>query len=280
MSTQTLERRPDAGTDFAELQTRMVVVAAAARAGCDGRSVVVVPSRTIDKWHEPAAETQAYEERLLCSLLELRDPALRMTYVTSSPVAPEIVDYYLALLPRRLRAGARSRLTLIAAGDRSRRPLSRKLLDRPRLLERIRRTIPAPDLCHLVPYNTIELERDLAVALGIPMYGADPRHAGLGTKSGCRALFAEGRGSASARRRGHHRRRPSGGRDHPPAGGRSQPRRARDQAQRRCLGGGQRDDRRPLPAGAGGAVRGAADRRARRRDRARGGRGERGGLPR
>jgi hypothetical protein len=45
----------------------------------DQRSVVVRPSRTLDKWSEPPAETQAHEERLLCSLLELRDPALRMT---------------------------------------------------------------------------------------------------------------------------------------------------------------------------------------------------------
>jgi hypothetical protein len=42
-----------------------------------------------------------------------------------------------------------------------------------------------------VPYNTTELERDLAVRLGIPMYGADPRHFPLGTKSGCRRLFEE-----------------------------------------------------------------------------------------
>ena len=26
------------------------------------RSIVIVPSRTIDKFHEPAAETQAYED--------------------------------------------------------------------------------------------------------------------------------------------------------------------------------------------------------------------------
>jgi hypothetical protein len=44
---------------------------------------------------------------------------------------------------------------------------------------------------HLVPYNTTELERDLAIRLGIPMYGADPRHFELGTKSGCRKLFEQ-----------------------------------------------------------------------------------------
>ena len=62
------------------------------------RSIVIVPSRTIDKFHEPAAETQAYEERLLCLLLMLRDRNLRIVYVTSTPVAESIVDYYLSLL--------------------------------------------------------------------------------------------------------------------------------------------------------------------------------------
>jgi hypothetical protein len=58
------------------------------------------------------------------------------------------------------------------------------------VLERIRRSIADRDVCHLVPYNTTPLERDVALQLGIPMYGADPRHAYLGTKSGCRELFA------------------------------------------------------------------------------------------
>jgi hypothetical protein len=75
--------------------------------------------------------------------------------------------------------------------DGSATPLTHKLLDRPRLLERIRSLIPDPNRAHLVPYNTTELERDLAVALDIPMYGADPRHFHFGTKSGCRKLFAE-----------------------------------------------------------------------------------------
>ena len=175
---------------FDELQQRMVSVHAAMRTGCPGRSIVVVPSRTIDKWHEPPAETQAYEERLLCLLLSLRDPGLRIAYVTSVPVAPAIVDYYLSLLPRSLRRGARARLTLLSAGDASTRPLAEKLLERPALLARIRRAIPAQGLCHLVPYTTTALERDLALALDLPLYGADPCHAVLGTKSGCRELFA------------------------------------------------------------------------------------------
>ena len=51
--------------------------------------------------------------------------------------------------------------------------------------------IPDLDRAHLVPFNTTPLERDLALALGIPMYGADPKHTWLGGKSGARRIFAE-----------------------------------------------------------------------------------------
>src|SRR5690242_12943101 len=106
------------------------------------QTYVVVPSRTIEKFHEPPAETQAYEERLLCLLLTLRDPDVHVVYVTSSPVADEIVDYYLGLLPASVRAGARERLTMLSAEDPSLAPLSAKLLERPTLLTRIRWAIP------------------------------------------------------------------------------------------------------------------------------------------
>jgi hypothetical protein len=111
-------------------------------------------------------------------------------YVTSSAIAPAIVDYYFSFLPRRIRRDARSRLALVALNERGARPLSQKLLQRPDVLERVRRTVSRLPASHLVPYSTTPLERDVALALDIPMYGADPRHAHFGTKSGCRALFA------------------------------------------------------------------------------------------
>jgi hypothetical protein len=135
--------------------------------------------------------TQAYEERFLFLLMLLRQPRLRMVYVTSMPVAPEIIEYYLALLPGVIPSHARARLSMVAVHDATSRTLSEKLLERPQLLSRIAAMIPNPARSHLVPYNTTELERDLALSLGIPMFGADPRLANLGTKTGCRQLFGE-----------------------------------------------------------------------------------------
>jgi len=175
---------------FDALQRRLVDVEVATLERAPRRSMVVVPSRPIDMADEPPAKSQAFEERLLCSLLMLDDPELHIVYVTSSPVAGSTVEYYLSLLPEIRRRHARRRLTLLSAGDESPRPLSEKLLEQPELLEQVRRALPDPALTQLVPYTTTELERDLAVALDLPMYGADPRHWFLGTKSGCRELFA------------------------------------------------------------------------------------------
>ena len=177
---------------FDTLQGRMDSVWEAMRLNHDDESVVVVPSITLDRAVPGSGTmTQAMEERFLFLLMLLRQPRLRLIYVTSLPIAAEIIEYYLALLPGVIPSHARSRLTLVSVNDASPRSLSEKLLGRPRVLARIAASIPNRSRSHLIPYNTTELERDLAVSLGIPMYGADPRLADLGSKTGCRRLFRD-----------------------------------------------------------------------------------------
>src|SRR5258708_31052425 len=106
-------------------------------------------------------------------------------------ILTNIIDYYLDLLPGVIPSHARPRLFLIAPLDGSARPLSDKLLDRPRLIERIRSLIMDPARAHLVPFNTTSREKELALRLGIPIYGADPKFFPLGTKSGCRRIFMD-----------------------------------------------------------------------------------------
>jgi pheganomycin biosynthesis PGM1-like protein len=193
----TLEASPvrspaDAQARFEALQTRLVPLWQSIQAmNQDPQTIVVVPSISLDKLEGSNISMQPYEERYLFLLLLLRQPRARMIYVTSQPILPSVIDYYLDLLPGVIPSHARPRLFPVAVLDGGPQPLSVKLLERPRLLERIRGLIPDPHRAHLVPYNTTELERDLAVRLGIPMYGADPRHFPLGTKSGCRRLFEE-----------------------------------------------------------------------------------------
>ena len=156
----------------------------------DPQTIVVVPSMSIDAI-SAGAVMQAYEERFLFLLLLLRQPRARLIYVTSEAILPSIIDYYLDLLPGVIPSHARPRLFLPSPLDGSISPLSQKLLERPRLIERIRSLIPDPDRAHLVPFNTTNREKELALRLGIPMYGADPKFFHLGTKSGCRKIFQE-----------------------------------------------------------------------------------------
>ncbi|NPC45091.1 peptide ligase PGM1-related protein [Nocardioides sp. zg-1230] len=177
---------------FDDLQQRLPQVWDAMRRDLPGESAVVVPSISLDSSTATNGTLmQAMEERALFQLLLLRQPMLTLVYVTSSPIADEIVDYYLGLLPGVIPSNARRRLRLVSVGDASTRPLSQKVLDRPRVLRRIGELVPDRSVSHLIPYTTTELERDVAISLGIPMYGSDPRLASLGSKSGCRRLFAD-----------------------------------------------------------------------------------------
>jgi hypothetical protein len=155
-------------------------------------SVVVIPSISLERTTASSGTLmQAMEERALFQLLLLSQPRLTMIYVTSSPVPEEVVEYYLGLLPHVITSHARARLTMVSVGDATPASLSSKLLARPRLLSHIRSLIPNTSRSHLIPYTTTELERDVALALGIPMYAADPRLAPLGSKTGCRQMFED-----------------------------------------------------------------------------------------
>jgi len=177
---------------FDRLQAGMEVVWEAMRLDYDDESVVVVPSVAVDPQAVGSAGiVQAFEERLLFLLLLLRQPRLRMVYVTSTRIEPRIVEYYLALLPGVIPSHARERLTLISVDDSTLRPLSEKLLERPRALALIAEAIPNRERCHLIAYSTTHRERDLALTFGVPVYGCDPRLSDLGSKTGCRRLFAE-----------------------------------------------------------------------------------------
>ena len=147
-------------------------------------------SLPVPSWVAPLLP--AYEERFLCLVLALlRQPGTRVVYVTSQPIHPRLIDYWFRLVPRLDRDEARRRGTFISLSDSSLRPLTAKMLERPRLLERIRQTIVAPERSLILPFVVTDLERRLAVELGIPVYGPDPELARFGTKTGGRRLFAD-----------------------------------------------------------------------------------------
>lgn len=154
------------------------------------RTIVVVPGLSLDT--DTLAKIDGvrhYEERQLSMLMWLRLPNTRIVFVTSVPLDPVIVDYYLSLLQGVPSAHARSRLILLSTYDASPVTLTRKILERPRLVARIRAAIRDRACAHLSVFNASELEAHLAIRLGIPLYACDPDLAHLGTKSGSRETF-------------------------------------------------------------------------------------------
>src|SRR5437660_6384160 len=144
---------PDSQAEFDRLQKKLVPLwKSIERFNQDPQTIVVVPSMSVDAIGSGAV-MQAYEERFLFLLLLLRQPRARLIYVTSQTVLPSIIDYYLDLLPGVIPSHARQRLFLLSPLDGSVRPLSDKLLARPRLIERIRSLIMDPDRPPLIPFN-------------------------------------------------------------------------------------------------------------------------------
>jgi hypothetical protein len=156
----------------------------------EDRTLVVVSSISVRVPEHIYPLFPAYEERYLIYVLGLAQaPRTRVIYVTSQPILPRMLDYYLGLIPGIDVEELRSRLVTVSVGDWSPRPLTEKILERPRLLERLRSLIPDPERAVLLPFVTSELEARLSVELGIPVYGPHPDLAHLGTKTGSRTVF-------------------------------------------------------------------------------------------
>lgn len=153
--------------------------------------ILVIPSLSLDQRELAKIKgIHHYEERLLFSVIRLRNPRTRLIYVTSQPLHPNVVDYYLQLLPGVPFSHARDRLLLFSTYDSSVKSLTEKILERPRLVERIRQAL-RPGQSYMTCFNSTTSERSLALALEVPLLGLDPALLYWGTKAGSRQIFAE-----------------------------------------------------------------------------------------
>ena len=191
METLYCKRNVDTERDFTKLQERFakhfreIFLNDMAE-----KSIVIIPSLTLDSdMLNTVKGVVHYEERMLCLLMLLRMPRTQVIYVTSVPIDNSIIDYYLHLLPGVTGYHARQRLTVISCYDASRKSLTKKILDRPRLIKRIRQLIKFPGMAHIACFNVTDLEKQLALQLDTPIYGCNPSLLYLGTKSGSRSIF-------------------------------------------------------------------------------------------
>lgn len=178
---------------FKALNERLPTIWSALHEDSDfAHTSVIVPSLSVNQEElSKVIGASFYEERLLFALIRLRNPNARVIYVTSQPLHPDIVEYYLGLLEGVPMRHARQRLHVLSVWDGSPRPLSQKVLERPRFIRQLKRLITDPANTYLTCYNSTALERRLAVALGIPLNGLDPALLSHATKSGNRRIFRE-----------------------------------------------------------------------------------------
>jgi PGM1 C-terminal domain len=148
-------------------------------------TLLVIPSITFPEVElRKIVGIQFYEERMLCLLLLLNNPRLRVVYVSSLPIDSFIVDYYLSFLPDP--ESARDRLELISVRDDEPRALAYKLLDRPEVMESIRDAIDDPGEACAVVFNVTPAEQAICRRLGVALYGPHADLIPLGSKSGSR----------------------------------------------------------------------------------------------
>jgi hypothetical protein len=180
---------------FAELQSKLRELWPSVTLRSIGdveRTVVVTHSISLDVPDQLVPVFPAYEERFLCLVLSLlRAPRSRVVYVTSQPIHPRLLDYYFGLVPELDTPEARERFAAVSLVDGRNEPLARKLLARPGAIRRIRGLIGDPELAILLPFCMTEDEAELAVRLGVPVFGSDPALNWLGTKTGSRRVFEE-----------------------------------------------------------------------------------------
>lgn len=151
-------------------------------------TIVVLPSITFPEEElRKITAIEYYAERMLYALLWLGHPEMRIVYITSSPVDPAIVDYYLGFVDA---PGARDRLTMVSLDDPDPASISAKLLSRPELVDRIRDVVGDDD-AYILPFNVTPLETQVSHLLQIPLYGPRADHVWWGSKSGARQLARE-----------------------------------------------------------------------------------------
>jgi hypothetical protein len=176
------------------LQGRLPAALAANRpnSGTD-HVLVALPSYSVGEslLSHYANRIAALEHRyLVCTLLLGRLDHCHLVFVASQRPGAEVLDYYASLLPDDGRRMLAHRLSVIEVPDTSARAVAAKLMERPDLLDDMRRLIAGrPAL--IEPWNVTHVEEEVSRALGVPINGTPSRLWPLGFKSSGRRVFQE-----------------------------------------------------------------------------------------
>jgi hypothetical protein len=181
-------------SDYAQLERALGPALAANRPDSTTDHVVIaLPSYSVSEslLSHYGDRIPALEHRDLSALGMLgRIPSVEFVFVSTRAPAPEVVDYYLSMLPAGAQASARRRLRIISIDDGTPRSVAARLAADPERIADLRSLIgdrPAV----IEPWNVTEHEVALALALGVPVNGSAPELRPIAFKSAGRRLFAE-----------------------------------------------------------------------------------------
>ena len=180
---------------FATLQAKLGAGLEANRPGSATPHVLIaLPSYSVSEslLSHYGNRIPSLEHRYLNAIvIPARIDTCEMVYISTRPPQPEVLDYYLQLVPDERRAALRARIRIVEVpDDGTPRSVAGRLLDRPDLIAAIREHIgDRPAL--IEPWNVTENEVQLALALDVPINGTRPELRPLAFKSAGRRLFAE-----------------------------------------------------------------------------------------
>ena len=176
------------------LQRKLGPALAANRPGSGVAHVMIVlPSYSVSEsiLSHYGDRIASLEHRYLNALLVAdRIPDCEVAFLSTKRPDDVAIDAVLDVIPAERRQRVRERLQLFAVDDGTPRSVAAKALDRPDLLDTLRRLVGTrPAL--IEPWNVTDAEIALALALDVPINGTRPELRYLGFKSEGRRLLAE-----------------------------------------------------------------------------------------
>lgn len=134
---------------------------------------------------------RALEHRYLVVFLVLhRVPHCELVFLCTQEPDPEVMEYYDSFVVDATGSSALDRFRVVVVDDGTPRPVSAKLLDRPDLLDEVRRG-RAGRPAFIQPWNVTDLEVQVALELDAPLNGTSPELWPLGYKSAGRKLMRD-----------------------------------------------------------------------------------------
>ena len=178
---------------FEELQAGLGAAWSLNKPGSGAEHVLVsLPSYTLGdslKAHYQRRIPALEHRYLLATLLLARITSCELVALFSVLPDPELVDYYIDLLPRDTADSVRSRLRIVVVPGTPSRSLAANLARQPALMAALRASF-ANRPAFIEPWNVTDDEIEVARHLDAPIYGTSPAQWPLGYKSAGRRLFA------------------------------------------------------------------------------------------